>query len=288
MADLKRKSIEPIALAAGVPVRTLQEFLAFFAWDEARASALLQQRVTDAHGSDRAIGVLDSCGHAKKGDKTPGVQRQWCGESGKVDNCVVGQHLLYTDNDPDNPFSCVLASDLYLPESWAQDRKRCGAAHIPDDVVYRAKWAIGLDQLAGAMRNGVRFAWVTFDEEYGRVPWFWFGLDALGQRAIGEVPKNFLCWPSRPHGQSFSAAHAARRVDNVCRHSPAFTGQAWRKLHIKDTTRGPMVWEVKAARVHLLDIQENAGAPGKPTDRQYWLIVACSSPSFLVIRYDTF
>ena len=274
MADLKRKSIEPIALSAGVPVRTLQEFLAFFVWDESRVSNLLQQAVMDDHASDHAIGVLDSCGHRKQGDMTPGVQRQWCGEVGKVDNCVVGQHLLYTDNDPDNPFSCVVSSDVYLPRSWTDDRARCRAAHIPDDVSFRPKWEIGLDQLAGAIGNGVRFAWVTFDEEYGQVPWFWFGLDAMGQRGIGEVPKSFRCWPIRPHCRSFSAAHAAKRVDNVCRHSPVFTQQAWREVRIKDTTRGPMVWEVKAARVHLTDIVENAGAPGQPTDRQYWLIVA--------------
>jgi SRSO17 transposase len=284
MADLKRKSIEPIALAAGVPVRTLQEFLAFLAWDESRVSDMLQQLVMDEHASERAIGVLDSSGHVKQGDKTPGVQRQWCGEVGKVDNCVVGQHLLYTDNDPRNPFSCVLASDLYLPKCWTENAARRRAAHIPDDVAFRTKWEIGLDQLASAMRNGVRFAWVTFDEEYGRVPWFWFGLDALGQRGIGEVPKDFSCWPTRPHCRSLHAAHAARRVDNVCRHSPVFTEQPWQRMRIKDTTRGPAVWDVKAARVHLLDIVENAGAPGQPTDRQYWLIVA-RNPVSREIKY---
>ena len=271
MADLKRKSIEPIALAAGVPVRTLQEFLAFLVWNEQRVNNLLQQLVMDEHGGDQAIGVLDSSGHPKQGDKTPGVQRQWCGERGKVENCVVGQHLLYTDNHPTNPFSCVLASDLYLPESWDQDRDRCREAKIPDEVVYRPKWQIALDQVAEAMRNGVRFSWVTFDEEYGHVPMFWFCLDALGQRGIGEVPRNFLCWPTRPACHSSQKAHAAKRVDKVCRHSPVFTQRKWRCLRIKDTTRGPATWEVKAARVHLLD---TSCGPPQPTDRRYWLIVA--------------
>lgn len=284
MTDLPRKSIEPIALTAGVAVRTLQEFLAFFVWDETRVDNLLQQLVMDEHASDQAIGVLDGSGHVKKGDKTPGVQRQWCGEVGKVENCVVGQHLLYTDNDPKNPFCCMLASDLYLPKIWAEDRERCRAAHIPDDVAYRPKWEIALDQLAGAISNGVRFSWVTFDEEFGRTPWFWFGLDRLGLRAVGEVPKNFLCWPTRPHCRSFSAAHAARRVDNVCRLSPAFAKQAWQKIRIKNTTRGPMIWEAKAARVHLQDIQENADGPTQPTDRQYWLIVA-RHPSTGEVKY---
>ena len=65
MADLKRKSIEPIALAAGVAVRTLQEFLAFFVWDHERVERLLQQLVVDEHDCPMAIGVIDSSGHPK-------------------------------------------------------------------------------------------------------------------------------------------------------------------------------------------------------------------------------
>ena len=271
MADLKRKSVEPIALAAGVPVRTLQEFLSFFVWDEQRVSHHLQRLVVDQHGCDGAIGVLDSSGHPKQGDKTPGVQRQWCGERGKIENCVVGQHLLYTDNDPTNPFSCLLASDLYLPKSWAADRERCCVAKIPDDMEYLPKWQIALNQVAIAMGNGVRFSWVVFDEEYGQIPLFWVCLNAMGQRGVGEVPRNFLCWATLPHCRSSQSAHAAKRVDNICRHSPVFTEQSWRRVKIKDTTRGDMIWEVKAARVHLL---EKSDGVSEPSDRQYWLIVA--------------
>ncbi len=271
LADLKRKSIEPIALAAGVAVRTLQEFLAFFAWDHERVDQQLQRLVMDEHGCEAGIGVLDASGHVKQGDKTPGVQHQWCGEVGKQANCVVGQHLLYTDNDPRNPFTCMLASDLYLPKGWAEDRERCRAAKIPDDLDYRAKWRIGVDQVESAISNGVRFAWMTFDEDYGKVPEFWFEMDRLGQRSIGEVPVNFYCWPTWPHWRSQQAAHASKRADNVCRFSPVFRDQEWKRFHIKDTTRGPMIWEVKAARVHLVD---SSTKPSQPTDRLYWLIVA--------------
>jgi SRSO17 transposase len=271
LADLKRKSIEPIALAAGVAVRTLQEFLATFEWDHDRVSRLLQQRVMDLHGSDRAIGVIDASGHVKQGKKTPGVQRQWCGEVGKRESCVVGQHLLYSNNDPQNPFSCVLASDLYLPKSWADDRARCRAAGIPDEVVYRPKWRIAIDQVESAIGNGVRFSWITFDEEYGSVPQFWFELDRLGQRGIGEVRSNFPCWPALPYYCSTQRAHASKRVDNVCRYSPVFRDQSWYRITVKDTTRGPAVWELKTGRVHLVDASQE---PSKPTDREYWLIVA--------------
>ena len=271
ITDLKRKSIEPIALAAGVAVRTLQEFLADFVWDHKRVETIMRQSVMDQHGSEQAIGVIDASAHVKQGDKTPGVKRQWCGERGKKENCIVGQHLLYTDNDPDNPFTCVVASDLYLPEDWAEDRDRCKEAGIADDLVYRRKWGISLDQVEEVIGDGVRFSWLTFDEEYGSVPAFWFGLDRLGQRGIGEARANFRCWPTRPHCRSTQSAHASKRVDNVCRRGPVFTQQKWRTVTIKDTTRGPMVWEIKTAQVHLVDA---SGPVSQPTDRKYWLILA--------------
>jgi len=281
ITDLKRKSIEPIALAAGVAVRTLQEFLADFVWDHKRVDTMLRQLVMDRHCSEDAIGVIDASAHAKQGDKTPGVKRQWCGELGKKENCVVGQHLLYTDNDPHNPFTCVVASDLFLPEDWANDRARCQEAGIPDEVVYRPKWQIALDQVEEVIGDGVRFSWLTFDEEYGSVPAFWFGLDRLGQRGIGEVRANSRCWPTRPHCRSTQAAHASKRVDNVCRYSPVFTRKKWRRITIKNTTRGPMVWEIKTARVHLVDA---SGPVSQPTDRKYWLILA-RNPATGEIKY---
>jgi len=284
LSDLKRKSIEPIALAAGIPVRTLQEFLAFFSWDEKRADDTLQRLVAEEHASDQSIAVLDASAHEKQGDKTPGVQRQWCGESGKRENCIVGQHLLYTDNDPKNPFSCVLASDLYLPKVWANDRPRCKRAGIPDEVVYRPKWRIGIDQLEHAIGNGVRLGWVTFDEDYGQIPEFWFELDRLGVRAMGEVRKNFYCWPTMPKYRSGQPAHASKRVDNVYRYSPIFTKQKWKRIKIKDSTRGPLIWEVKAARVHLVDALHPDNNVSHPTDRKYWLIVA-RNPLTREIKY---
>lgn len=269
MTDLPRKSIEPIALAADVPVRTLQEFLADFKWDHGRAETLLHHRVADRSVAEAGIGVVDASGHAKSGDKTPGVQRQWCGESGKIDNCVIGQHLLYTDNDPANPFGCVLCSDLYLPKSWADDSDRRRVARIPDELAYRQKWRIAIEQIARAIGNGVRFSYLTFDEDYGSVPGFWFELDALGQRGVGEVRPNFVCWATPPSCRSLRAEHAPRDVRNLVRHSRAFREQSWTKVTIKQTTRGPTQWRYKAARVQL---PNTAVGPCTPTDRRYWLI----------------
>lgn len=284
LADLKRKSIEPIALAAGQDERTLQWFLSGALWDHARAGRLLQQRLA-ARGDRQCIGVLDSSGHVKSGDKTPGVQRQWCGEVGKQENCVVGQHLLYTDNDPKNPFSCMLGSDLFLPEGWSQDRQRCRRAGIPDSLVHRSKWKIGIEQLGQALGNGVRFDWITFDEEYGTAPQFWLELDRLGLRAVGEVQRRFNAWATPPACCSGRAEHASKRVDHLVAHSPVFTEQAWVRYRIKTTTRGPVVWEVKTAMVQLV-AQSDPSHHGRsvPTDRCYWLIAA-RNPATREMKY---
>ena len=274
MADLKRKSIEPIALACGVAVRTLQEFLSYFKWDHQLVSNILLRELLDHQHGKPAIGVLDASAHVKQGRETPGVQRQWCGETGKRDNCVIGQHLLYTDNDPKNPFSCVVASDLYLPQSWDQDRARCRRAGIPEELLYRPKWRIGIEQIETVMAQGLRFDYVTFDEEYGKVPEFFFALDRLGQKAIGEVPANFRVWVKRPACKSFRGEHASRRVDNIVRHSPTFYSQPWRKMVIKDTTRGQCVWQVKWARVYLVKHLDGKAYCPVPTHHQYWFIVA--------------
>jgi len=274
MADLKRKSIEPIALASGVAVRTLQEFLAFFSWDHDKADKVLVREVVNRQHGKHSIGVIDASGHAKQGKYTPGVQRQWCGETGKKDNCVIGQHLLYTDNDVKNPFSCVVASDLYLPECWDQDRNRCKRAGIPDDIIYRPRWKITIEQLERTMSQGLRFDYVTYDEEYGKVPEFVYELDRLGQKAIGEVPCNFRVWVKKPACKSHKAEHASHRVDNIVSHSPTFYSQPWKKMVIKDTTRGKCIWYVKSAQVYLVKHKDGKAYCPVPTDRTYWLIVA--------------
>jgi SRSO17 transposase len=270
LSDCPRKSVEPIALAAEVAVRTLQEFLSSFRWDHPRAEALLRRQVADRPGGP-GIGILDASGHAKQGDKTPGVQRQWCGETGKIDNCIVGQHLLHTDNDPANPFGCILCSDLFLPQAWADDPARRREAGIPGELTYRAKWQIAIEQVRRALGDGVPLSYLVFDEDYGSVPGFWRELDALGQTGIGEVRANFECWATAPACHSLQAAHAPREVRNLLAHSPVFYRQEWTEVVIKDTTCSPQRWRYKAARVQITDTSRGHNVP---SDRRYWLIVA--------------
>ena len=195
LSDLQRKSIEPMAYASGTPPRTLQEFLSLYRWDELSMRDQLQQRVARRHAGPHSVGILDETSFVKKGDQTACVQRQHCGAVGKRENCVVSVHLGYATPD----FHTLLDGELYLPETtWHADRDRCRAAGIPDDVVYRAKWQIGLEQIRRARANGIRLAWMTFDEGYGGKPPFLHGLDELGQNYIGEVPSNVVAWTKPP------------------------------------------------------------------------------------------
>jgi len=282
VSNLPRKSIEPIALAAGMPPRTLQCFLAMARWDEHRMRDRIQWIVARDHAHPQAIGTVDETGNPKKGKHTAAVQRQWCGNTGKIDNCVVDVHMSYTAGD----FQCLLDSDLYLPKQWANDSERRKKVGIPDDVVYRKKTTIALEQIRRAMGNGIRVAAWTFDELYGRDGEFLDGLDTLGQSYVGEVPSDFTGWVHEPrilHSPRPQEAHKRGRkrryprlarkalpvseVKNLLIYSRQFQKQKWKRFKIKDGEKGPVVWEVKHASFYR---KHANGLPG-PT---HTLIVA--------------
>jgi SRSO17 transposase len=279
LSDIPEKSVEPIAINAGVPPRTLQEFLSQHSWDHDGARDRLQHIVRDEHAGPNAIGIFDETSDVKKGDKTPGVQRQWCGAVGKKENCIVTVHLAYARDG----FHCLLDGELFLPESWSGDRARCRAAGIPDDMVYRPKWKIGLELYDRAKGNGLHFDWTTFDEGYGGKPEFLRGLSARHQKFVGEVPRNFMGWIKPPrvvtrafrkHGRGrgrktprlASGSAPPRRVDAMLREN-GLRDQPWVRWRVKDGHKGPMVWEVKHLRFYPVTA---AGLPGEPL----YLIVA--------------
>lgn len=271
LSNLGEKSCEPIALAAGIPPRNLQGFLAFYHWNEDLARQRLQHIVVRDHAASNAIGVIDETSDVKKGDKTPGVKRQWCGTVGKTENCIVTVHLAYATGD----FHCLLDGDLFLPEDWSNDRQRCRAAGIPDDVAYRPKWKIALELFDRARDNDVTFDWLTFDEGYGGKPEFLRELDGRKQRFVGEVPTTFTGWIHEPRvtqrpfhrakgrgrktPRTVSGSRPAIGVANMLAYSPELRDQAWVRYRIKDGEKGPMVWEVKHVRITMKDEHELPG-----------------------------
>lgn len=274
LSDLPRKSIEPIALACGTAVRTLQEFLRDHVCDHFRMRDLLQQRLAGHPAMNAAddlgtIGVIDETSTAKKGTKTPGVSRQYCGERGKVDNCVVSVHLAIVRG----LFKTIVDAALFLPRVWSEDRPRCQEAKIPDDVVYRPKWRIALEQVARAVVNGLTLDWLTFDEYYGGKPAFLQELDAQGRRYIGEVPRNFRCLTRRPKGKKPKGGWRGKRVDNLARFSSVMNQQEWRGITLTRLTLENQEWLVRAGRVFLNHNRGNRRHRELGT-RAYWLIMA--------------
>jgi SRSO17 transposase len=239
LSDLPRKSVEPIALESGTAVRTLQEFLTTSKWDHDRARELHQRGVGGDLGSlpqDQLgrVGVIDETSGVKKGDETPGVQRQYCGVVGKTENCIVTVHIAMVQGW----YKALVDADLYLPESWDTDRERCRKAGIPDEIHYRPKWQIAEAQLARATRNGLSFDWLTFDEGYGSKVPFLRGLNAAEQRFVGEVPISFAVH-RRMNGPS-------QRADECL---PAGRTGAWRRFRLTRQTLRPQVWRAKELRV---------------------------------------
>jgi SRSO17 transposase len=293
LSDLPRKSLEPMADAVGEPPRNLQEFLGLFRWDEQGVRDELQQHVARRHAHSQSVGAIDETSFVKKGDKTACVQRQHCGAVGKTENCVVSVHLGYATPD----FYSLIDGELYLPEeTWHDDRQRCREAGIPDELVYQPKWQIALGQYRRAVTNGVRFAWLTFDEGYGGKGPFLRELEQLGQNYVGEVPVSFPVWTSRPAVLYRSRASdrkqgRARRYPrlkvknnpkvearNVLTYSPRMRKIAWENYYVKDGSKGPMVWQAKRLMVYLSDEQ------GLPT-RPYHLLVARNALDREEVKY---
>ena len=275
VSNLERKSVEPIALEAGVAPRTLQEFLGLHRWDHEAVRRRLQKIVWRDHADDNSIALIDETSCAKKGDKTAGVQRQWCGSNGKKDNCVVTVHLGYSAGD----FHVPVDGDLYLPEeSWHEDRDRCREAGIPDEVLYRPKWEIALELLDRTIDNGIQFKYLVADELYGAVSSFRRGVAGRGMIYVVEVPKSQMGWTRRPRviapedapppgrprtlPRLAEEAKAARRVENLWVRG----GPPWECFHVKNTGKGPVVWEARRTRFY----PREQGLPGEAC----WFIVA--------------
>ncbi len=271
LSDLGEKSCEPIAVAAGIPPRNLQEFLSTYKWEEDRTRNRLQEIVNRDHSGPNSVGIIDETSDVKQGDKTPGVKRQWCGTVGKTENCIVTVHLAYASGD----FHCLLDGDLFLPEDWSDDRVRCRAAGIPDEVVYRPKWKIALELFDRAGDNGATFDWLTFDEGYGGKPEFLRELHRREQCFVGEVPRTFTGWIHEPRvtdrpfrrakgrgrktPRRVAGSRPAISVENMLKYSPELRDQKWVRYRVKDGEKGPMVWEVKHVRI---TVKDETGLPG--------------------------
>jgi len=229
--------------------------------------------------------IVDESGIPKCGDKSVGVARQYCGATGKIDNCQVAVYLAYA-----GPGGHTLLDErLYLPEDeWANDPARRKEAGVPEDVVFRTKPELALE-LIRHVGPKIRHGWVTFDEGYGKDPDFLSGLEELGERYIGEVPKSCRGWLRRPEVQGPGAGRRGRRTSKprvapgqpepqtVEEIAAALPASAWKRLQFREGTKGVQVAHFAAIRL----VVERDDLPGP----ELWLVIERSCDQAPYIKY---
>src|SRR4051794_3478140 len=168
LAALERKTGWPLAESAGAANPDGMQWLLTGAdWDPDLVREDLRDYVVEHLGDPEAVLVIDDTGFLKKGTKSAGVQRQYSGTAGRIENCQIGVFLAYATSAG----RTLLDRELYLPKSWTDDRERCCEAGIPDDrqgeVGFATKPELAETMLLRALDAGVPAAWVTGDEAYG-------------------------------------------------------------------------------------------------------------------------
>jgi SRSO17 transposase len=251
LSKLARKTAEPIAYLADRPRKPVQHFVGAGRWEDEAVMAALRRHVAEGLADPDAVLVVDPSGFPKKGTASCGVDRQWCGRLGKVENCQVGVFVAYVTAHG----SALVDRQLYLPEEWAGDRKRRRRTHVPKPVVFQESWRIGL-ALIDRSGPDLPFAWVAADDEFGRVAAFRAGLRQRRLRYVLDVPCNTLIRDLAEAPAEGRRWPPWRRVDEWAAAQPA---SRWRKLTVGAGAKGPKVVRAIEAWVQTKDA---GGGPG--------------------------
>ena len=258
ISGLERKTCEPIAIQAGLPRKPIQFFVGSGKWDDEAVMAELRVHVREELASPDGIVVIDPSAFPKKGTESCGVDRQWCGRLGKVDNCQVGVFLAYAASSGYGP----LDRQLYLTEDWAADEARRLKCHVPVEIRFQEKWRITLD-LLGRSLPGLPHGWITGDDEFGRSTKFRAELRNRAERYVLDVPCNTLirdleCRPPRRRKKGRGRKRKApfQRVDNWAKNQPQ---SRWTRLTVRDAEKGPL--EVEAMMVRVQAKQDHRIGP---------------------------
>ena len=255
-----------------------QHFLSNSPWDE---DAVIGQVALDANrligGKPDSFLLIDETGIPKKGNKSVGVSRQYCGQLGKVDNCQVGVFLTLGHQGNAVPVDCR----LFLPQSWTEDPSRCRAAGVPDDFIeFNRKHDLALDMIVMAQHRGLQYNWIGFDGLYGEDPAFLRSIEDMHEIFMGDVHKDQRIYlqdpqPRIPEPKSVKGPKPQRlqaqtepiRVDRWMEQQPE---DAWIKINVRETTKGVLKIEVLHRRVWLWD--------GEESQARFW---------HLIVRRDT-
>jgi SRSO17 transposase len=227
----------------------MQRLLTTTRWDPDALRDDVRGYVIEQLGDPGGVLVVDETGFLKKGGKSAGVQRQYSGTAGRIENCQVGVFLAYT-----SPRGRTLVDrELYLPKEWASDPARRTEAHVPERVSFQTKPQLAQAMLERAVEAGVSAGWVTADEVYGGDARLRAWLEDHDLAYVLAVKATQPLWAAAEQGP---AEVAARQL------VAGLPARAWRRLSAGDGAKGPRVYDW--ARVALT----RPGWPG----RGFWLL----------------
>ncbi|MDZ4779084.1 MAG: IS701 family transposase [Planctomycetia bacterium] len=246
LSGVDRKNAESIAYLHDQERQPLQKFLGQVAWDHRPLVAELTRQIGREIGEYDGVLVIDPSAFPKKGAHSVGVERQWCGRLGKVDNCQVGVFLAYASRAE----HALVNFRLYLPKSWAHDRarrKRCG---VPKHVRFQTRHELALAMLAESAAQ-VPHAWIAGDDELGRNSGFRGELRSRGEHYVLAVPSNTLVravhtTPPEYAGHGRPPQVPFTRVDRWC---AALANDVWTTIDVRDAEQGPLQAEAVMTRV---------------------------------------
>jgi len=259
--------------------QSLHHFVSESDWE---FRAVLDQVAADADrllgGSTDSCLLIDESSFQKKGKSSVGVERQWNGRLGKVENSQVAVFVSLAQGR----YSTLIDTRLYLPKRWVEDPRRCLAAGVPKpEVVLKSKADLAIEMVVQARLNGVRFAWVGADGGYGKEPAFLRRLAELGEVFVADVHKSQQIYLQDPdprvpekkglRGKPPSLLQAQSESQRVDAWAASQPPELWQKVAVRPGTKGEVrvealrerVWlwdgsEEKAHRWHVLAIREGA------------------------------
>jgi SRSO17 transposase len=241
LSDLDSKDVESIAYLHDRERQGLQKFMGQSAWDYQPFLTELARQVGTELGESDGVLVFDPSAFPKKGTESVGVQRQWCGRLGKLDNCQVGIYLGYVSRRE----HALVDVRLYLPKEWTERKRRRQKAGVPAAIRFRTRHELILEMLdeRGPL---LPHAWISGDDELGRCSWFRQELRSRGECYLLAVPSNTtvrdLAAPDPSYaGRGRRPAVPFTRVDRWCATLPE---KAWQTVDVRDGDKGPVVVQV--------------------------------------------
>lgn len=274
----ERKSIEPLAERVAPGERQqLHHFVCEAEWDLEALHAVLWEYADKMVGDDRAVVIVNDTALPKKGQSSVGVTPQYCGALGKKANCQSMVTLTLAADDVPVP----LVLQLYLPEDWATDAERRAKAGVPEEVAFRPKWQIALDEVRRVKEAGVRFKTVLADAGYGVCSEFREALSAMGlQWAVGILcnhrvyPADVITRMPRPSphkGKPRKHPVPNKPVMSTAEAIEQLGPRAFRTICWRNGTKGPMRGKFAARRVRLGDGGKASRGEVLP-GREVWLV----------------